>query len=102
MMNWTLSDVDEYGYEYECSACKQHVRASGFLPAKCPHCGEKSKRKYVQGQHINTLGALDDARYIYFGDKIINEGWYGSMQLRVLRDAMQRGHLYYAIPVEEV
>lgn len=42
MSIWKLTDHAEWGYEYECQVCGQHVVTmikGEYLPDKCPHCG---------------------------------------------------------------
>lgn len=102
MMNWTLSDVDEYGCEFDCSACKQHVRAGVFLPDVCPHCKERTRRKYARGPHIKSLDRMENSPRVFYIDRIMTDGWFGCMQFRTVKQLIKAGRFYEAIPIVEV
>ena len=59
------------------------------------------QRKYQKGEPIKSLDELSTQEFIYFFDKITHRGWFGSWQIRLALQYIQRGCLYYAIQVGE-
>lgn len=60
----------------------------------------KYKRKYRKGGQITSLDALVTQEFVYFHDKITHSGWFMSWQFRLAKIYIDRGCLYYAIPVD--
>lgn len=54
------------------------------------------KRKYRKGEKITSLDELMKQEFVYFYDKILNYGFFGSWQLRFAQLAIQNGKLFYA------
>ena len=59
------------------------------------------KRKYKKGEKITSLDELVKQEFIYFYDRITHNGWFMSWQCRMARSLIERGVLYYALPVQE-
>ncbi|MBE6557542.1 MAG: hypothetical protein E7661_00775 [Ruminococcaceae bacterium] len=61
-----------------------------------------SNRKYVRGEHIESLDELAKQDLVYMDHKVYHRGWFGSWQFRLLAGMVgKNGRLYYAIPKEE-
>lgn len=59
------------------------------------------KRKYRKGEPITSLNELYQQKFIYFGNKITHHGWFGSWQLRLAQQYIDRGWLYKAEEVQK-
>ena len=54
------------------------------------------KRKYRKGDRITSLDELMKQEFVYFHDKILNYGFFGSWQIRLVQFYIQKGILFYA------
>lgn len=61
----------------------------------------KYKRLYKKGKAITSLDELAKQKYIYCFDKITHIGWALSWQVRLAKEYIERGVLYYAEKVED-
>ncbi|MBR2388239.1 MAG: hypothetical protein IKB02_05670 [Clostridia bacterium] len=58
------------------------------------------KRKYRKGEKITSLDELMKQEFVYFHDKILNYGFFGSWQIRLVKFYIQKGMLFYAEKAE--
>lgn len=59
------------------------------------------KRKFRKGEKITSLDELMTQEIVYFRNKILNYGFFGSWQIRWVRFYIQRGMLFYAERIGE-
>lgn len=63
------------------------------------------KRKYTRGDRIYSLDELSKQTIVIFDNELCRKtyhcGWICSMQLRVVKNMIQQGYLYYALPIQE-
>lgn len=59
------------------------------------------KRKYRKGEKITSLDELMKQEFVYFHDKILNYGFFGSWQIRFAQFAIQNGKIFYAERIGE-
>ena len=59
------------------------------------------KRKYRKGEQITSLDELMKQEFVYVFDKITHIGWFGSWQVRLAQNFINRGLVYYAVKNEE-
>lgn len=58
------------------------------------------KRKYRKGEKITSLYELMKQEFVYFRDKILNYGIFGSWQIRLVEFYIQKGMMFYAERIE--
>ena len=61
----------------------------------------KSRRKYRQGERITSLDDLMSQDRIFFMDKVVSAGWFGSWQIRWVLERVKAGQIYYAVKEEK-
>lgn len=54
------------------------------------------KRKFKKGSRIKSLNELMSQEFIYLGDKITHNGWFGCWQLNMAKTMIDRGMLFKA------
>ena len=60
----------------------------------------KSKQKYFKGEPITTMKEFDEHipdRFMYWNNKIYHIGWLMSLQYRLLKQAVENGHICIAL-----
>ena len=73
---------------YNCAVCEKLKSHTKYL---------ESKRKYEKGELITSLDELISQEIVMWGNKPTHEGFYKSLQLRVVIDGLKNGWFRYAV-----
>lgn len=55
-----------------------------------------SKKKYEKGKQVKNISELENADFIYIGNKIWHPGWWKSLQYRFLEIQIAQGNVWLA------